>query len=588
MKILCGIYNLDTCIFDGKVIYSREVTVFEKNIKEAFQDHDVIYFSIKNADITYDPVKENFHDILAKLPPDFQPDAVIIFYLEYNILPLKLEESPYPLIAFPIDMHLCFSTIKDILGIFDYIFTYKDATDILKRFGYQNVEYMTTLAMNPLLHRITDTPKTTDVLFIGSTNYDRYRDRNEYLKRLALLSNKYKIKITSGLFGEDYVNELNSARITFNKSAGSEINMRAFEACACGSLLFYEEDNKEIRDYFTDRVHCVLYNENNFEKLIEYYLNNDDERELICKNALEKVAGYTYKNHFNNILNRIQELLPSLSRNRRFINLPEIKKHNFRALHLIPSIYQGSVDFALSEMEQAFKTDPHDCYTLNNYGCILAYSNKFDQAIDLQKQSIEISSLHILPLFNLANIYFKLKNEKCIGYFNRLISVLKDKPDDIVIEGIYYLAEYNYFRMEWEKAHKQNEPSKFREDIISLLLYESYMKSGLYYFSLNNYNQSVDSLNDAAKHKDDSHYVYGLLADNYKALGIYDMAIESLQKAISLAPLIIEYRKNLIDLYNLTQKDFTHLIKEFVNILNAFPVHQKEFYLTLKSLKAKK
>src|SRR5207245_4611385 len=104
---------------------------------------------------------------------------------------------------------------------------------------------------------------------------------------------RYRLRLAGGGFNEEYTRMMNATRITFNRSIRGEMNMRCYEAAACGSLLFYEEENAKIREFFEDRVHCVLYNDHNLEELIDYYLAHHEERERITAPARERVEHYS-------------------------------------------------------------------------------------------------------------------------------------------------------------------------------------------------------------------------------------------------------------------------------------------------------
>ena len=386
MKILFGIFGVeDSCRY----------------IIDALQDHEVVYFLPQDNNIIpdsnkiiYDYSSESFHDILAKMPLDFIPDAVILWGSEYTGIPLLIEESPYPLFSIIGDWNVSFSNIKDIINCFDYAFVIdKKAVEAFKVCGYPNIEYIQIVGFDPKTHyKIENVDKIYDVLFIGNLNNDLQKDRSFWLKRLAKLSDKYNIKILNGIHGYDYTLALNQAKITFNRSITGTINMRVYETAACNSLLFYEEENLNIRDIFQDKKHCVLYNNNNFEELIEYYLTHDDERERICNNAYSEVQKYTYKNQINKIIDRIQELIPSIDISKRgFKNLPEIDKHNIRATQAINSPSSGSYLYSVSEMKKALNIE-RNSLSINNMACIQAKSD-IDQAINLLKNFLNIPTL---------------------------------------------------------------------------------------------------------------------------------------------------------------------------------------------------
>ena len=124
-----------------------------------------------------------------------------------------------------------------------------------------------------------------DVLFAGNLNPSVQRERLPWLQRLARLGERWRVALCTGVYGQEYRALLRRARIVFNRSIRGECNQRAFEAAACGALLFQEADNREIAAYFRDRQECVLYTAENLESLLDHYLEHEDERRRLAEAA---------------------------------------------------------------------------------------------------------------------------------------------------------------------------------------------------------------------------------------------------------------------------------------------------------------
>jgi tetratricopeptide (TPR) repeat protein len=139
---------------------------------------------------------------------------------------------------------------------------------------------------------------------------------------VARLSKRYRVCLTSGIYGEDYVRLLNRARIVFNRSIRGEINMRVYEAGACGALMMYERENCEIRDLYREGQECVLYGDD-VEQLIEYYLAHESEREQIAEAAARRVRGNTWAHSSAHILNAVEAVREGITigANRSFCRL---------------------------------------------------------------------------------------------------------------------------------------------------------------------------------------------------------------------------------------------------------------------------
>ncbi len=125
--------------------------------------------------------------------------------------------------------------------------------------------------------------KQYDITFIGGMTEERQR-----------LISKFNIKHINA-FGIDYVKEMKRSKICFNKSISHDLNAKYFEIIGAGSFMltnfnpsFFEfvDENPYIEKMF-------YLDENDLSKKIDYYLNNNEEREEIAK----KANDYVLKNH---------------------------------------------------------------------------------------------------------------------------------------------------------------------------------------------------------------------------------------------------------------------------------------------------
>src|SRR5207248_1614199 len=133
--------------------------------------------------------------------------------------------------------------------------------DALRRDGLPNVRAV-NLAGCPALRLAEPAhqgPRDVDVLFVGNMNPAVHGPRLPWLGRLAKLSDRWRVAVHSGVFGDAYWGLLRRARVVFNRSRRGECNRRAFEAAAAGALLFLEEGNEAAAGLFADRRECVCY-----------------------------------------------------------------------------------------------------------------------------------------------------------------------------------------------------------------------------------------------------------------------------------------------------------------------------------------
>jgi glycosyltransferase involved in cell wall biosynthesis len=116
------------------------------------------------------------------------------------------------------------------------------------------------VACDPDVHTPTVTGEPEyDVAFVGNT----YGDAPMYAERrrlLALLSERYKMRVESGVYFEDMANVYASARVAFNISTGGDLNMRVFEAMCSGTPLVTDwAEGMAVADVFNPYQHLMLY-----------------------------------------------------------------------------------------------------------------------------------------------------------------------------------------------------------------------------------------------------------------------------------------------------------------------------------------
>ncbi len=192
-----------------------------------------------------------------------------------------------------------------------------------------------------------------DVLFIGSLHSEIWEDRNRWLDRLARLSDRYRILITTGHFGEDYVSLTNRARIVFNRSVNGCTNQRAYDAPACGALVFNETENSEARETFVEDEHCVYYADADFEQKLDYYLQHEQERARIAAAGQAHVlAAHTEAVHFQELLALLEAHLP-LRGVRPNARLSQVERCRRKALQIYGCSLPVSAPTAADLMDEA-------------------------------------------------------------------------------------------------------------------------------------------------------------------------------------------------------------------------------------------
>jgi hypothetical protein len=191
---------------------------------------------------------------------------------------------------------------------YDRVFCDKLGAEKLQLRSASPEHFFSFYSQNSAIHRKLDIEKDIDVAFVGSLNHAIHAERARCLEQIAALSDRYTIRICTGHLDEAYTRLLNRARIVFNHAVRSEMNMRCFETLACGSLLFLEESNIEVRDYLQDRHEVVLYRPDNLTELLVHYLENDDEARAIAEKGHGKAPELAIERRLSAFLDTLTDL----------------------------------------------------------------------------------------------------------------------------------------------------------------------------------------------------------------------------------------------------------------------------------------
>jgi len=538
----------------------------------ALHRHQVITFSERKADIQYDFASVRFEDILNRLPSGWEPDLVLFWSPEYQGIPTGIENCPYPLVAAVGDWNMGFRGIREILTAFDHLFTDRRGVEIFQKAGYSNVDHALLFGFDPQAHyRMIGMEKIYDVSIVGNLNHDVQRERSQWLGRIAKLSERYNVRILTGLYGEEYTRVLNQSRITFNRSIRGEMNMRAYEAPACGSLLFYERENQEVHDIYTDGEHCVLYGKEDLEELVDHYLTCDEERERIIEAAYERVQNYSYEMQLERLLSRILELgllaRPEPSK-RRFHTFSYFRQHRTRAEHALQAVTANALTVAERELQSALQAHPNDPIAVNNLAVTYMQSAAqtgntemqvtfFQQAYNLLETVLQTSKNHAIAEANRAQILRAFgHNDQAEQSFLRALGMMTSCSSELLFHCSHWPRNYDAFRVELERrtAILAHDPGQLTESLRALYRGWILKQLGTLYGELHDWNTTVYAYRQAVEafpHAD----VWFLLGSALKQAGHTEAAIAAFEQTLHENPFHMEAYDQLQALYSALSLD---------------------------------
>lgn len=510
----------------------------------------------REPDIGFDLCTHTIHDLAARVPGG-APDLMLVWEPGYQSLPQAIEEAAFPVVALLSDWNLVLRPQVGMLGAFDYVFTDRPGVEVVRRLGHERVEYWPMWGHDPRRFEwMPEVERVWDVTMIGNLNHDVQRERARWLYRLAKLGERRRVRIAGGVYGEEYIRMLNQSKITFNRSIRREFNMRCYEAAACGSLLFYDEENEEVRDYFQDRVHCVLYNDDNFEELIEHYLTHDDEREAIARAAHAKVREITQPAALLRLLARIGELglLDGERPPRPYAQLPLNERRKRHARQIFHTMTPGNLALAAKWIGEALRQSPGDSSLLNDYAVVAAYlaeaqrgdfvqaSRAGDVALEAGKRAVAANPGSALAQLNLGQIY---KRQRRLGEAQtHLLAALRilDEGDEGAQDllELHFPFEPDQFRTQYETLHAcfAGDDRNLRLARRCLLMHQAGMALGELAEAARESKAAAWAYQIAAVARPDLGRARAALARCLVDLGQIDDALEQLEQAFETDPFL--------------------------------------------------
>jgi spore maturation protein CgeB len=281
--------------------------------------------------------KKNNVELIKKVK-EFKPDILFHTFFQDQIskdtFNFIKNETNTTSVCFVFDDFWRFdSWMKEWCWCFDYMITADSQTvDKYKEIGYSNI-ILSNFGYNPHIYKKKNLSKIYDVTFIGQPHSNRREIMDElsskgisvkcfgYGWKLNLYKRAWnklfkKFKVNSLLFDtgrvttEQMVDIFNQSKVNINLTgtnslnSPNKVNGRFFEITGCGSFMLCEECFGADK-FLVDGKDYVSFNSiEDLAKKINYYIENEKEREKIAESGYEKSASFRYdvilKNIFDN------------------------------------------------------------------------------------------------------------------------------------------------------------------------------------------------------------------------------------------------------------------------------------------------
>ncbi|PIQ28350.1 hypothetical protein COW36_04045 [bacterium (Candidatus Blackallbacteria) CG17_big_fil_post_rev_8_21_14_2_50_48_46] len=272
-------------------------------------------------------------EILTQLEP-WQPELILWWGFATSVLPQGLDAAPCPVVLIASDWQSAGALLWEWREHFDLILGDQALVNWLQSRGFTRCAWWPSYGFSPARFYPGAETKCWDLTYVGSLNPDSHPERLLYLKTLSVLSRQYRVCFRNQIVGEDYRRLLSQSRLVFNHALRGEMNLRAYEASACGAVVLQEAGNLEIRRFLTPGESCLLYEPSQLLAQVKGWLQQPELLDSISKRAAQAILNHTYEQQFERLLN----LLPNY-----------LKQHRRAPLRLASNL-QGQL-----ELLQAFQ-----------------------------------------------------------------------------------------------------------------------------------------------------------------------------------------------------------------------------------------
>jgi len=262
-----------------------------------------------DCDVVLSLAEYSLSNILSKAP--FKPDFVIYMDSIERVIPVGLEDSPCPLAAIFIDSTINSFWQHPFANIFDLVLTdQKPDAEIMQQNGI-NAHWF-PLAADTEIYKPENHYKKYDISFVGNRNPKTRSKRENILK---LLAGHFNLEIFSGdpfLSPTETTAVYNQSRLVLNENLFPSVNLRLFEAMACGTVVLTEENDVGLSNLFIDKKHILTYNAENIITKVNEYLHDEASLSRIAERSYQQIiAKHSLKVRARQLLDMLETLLSS-------------------------------------------------------------------------------------------------------------------------------------------------------------------------------------------------------------------------------------------------------------------------------------
>lgn len=262
-------------------------------------------------DIIVDPDRDNLRDVLWQA--DFRPDIVLqVDSIDQRVFFNGLDQIDAPRAFYAIDSPINEFWQMSWAHHFDFVWVDQKSTwDRMVKAGITWSEWLPLAADDSIYHPpVDETQRDLDIVFVGTVDSERRPKRSAILYRLKQVAN---LTVFDGNGNRSVpVNEVadlyRRAKIVLNELLFDGVNLRTFEAMACGAVVLTEEGRGE-QDLFDGLDVIRTFNKGTLESVVTRLLAEPEELDRLSRSGAEVIRdSHLISLRARHVLNHLDEL----------------------------------------------------------------------------------------------------------------------------------------------------------------------------------------------------------------------------------------------------------------------------------------
>lgn len=270
-------------------------------------------------DLQLDPERDNLVQKLAEA--GFRPDAVLqVDTIDRRIFFRGLNELHVPTAFYAVDAPINGFWQQPLAHGFDWVWLdQKEVAEHWQKAGLSWSSWLPLAADASIFHPPAGPGgRETDVLFVGSLDPKHRPKRQAVINRLKRVA---QVRVLDGegrrsIPPEEVAREYRGAKLVLNELLFDGVNLRTFEAAACGAVVLTEDD-RGAEMVFRDGTTVATFSPKTLESVVHNLLRDPDYLADMGERAAELVMGaHTLTHRARTVLRRLDRLKVRPGRNR--------------------------------------------------------------------------------------------------------------------------------------------------------------------------------------------------------------------------------------------------------------------------------